>query len=166
MTKRGRTSDAGGGTAAFQITRRPAPVVFSARFRDAVRRVTERGRSQRNARGRGRVDIDSPWGDARRNGQVISRRQAQGRPRQRGASCFRQYGAGKDLAEGRHLFEADARAGLLSFPDRLPAGIFQSANQRGGSEVRTGRFSAATPCAIGSNPRARETRRSTAASTR
>jgi hypothetical protein len=29
--------------------------VFSPRFRDAVRRVTERGRSQRNARGRGEV---------------------------------------------------------------------------------------------------------------
>jgi hypothetical protein len=52
MTKPGRTSGAGRRTMIHYKTRRPAPVVFSPRFRDAVRRVTKRGRSQRNARGR------------------------------------------------------------------------------------------------------------------
>ena len=53
LTKPGRTSGEGRRTILCQMTRRPAPVVFSPRFRDAVRRVTERGRSQRNVRGGG-----------------------------------------------------------------------------------------------------------------
>jgi len=114
------------------------PMCFPPEFRDAVRRVTERGRSQQNARGRGRVDIDTPWVVLGENRQVISRRQAQGRPwRPRGALRLRQHGAGKDLAEDAiysKLKVTAARPGYCHVPIAYRQEFF---NQLTSEEVRT-----------------------------
>jgi hypothetical protein len=102
-------------------SRRLATVVFSPRFRDAVRRVTKRGRSQRNARARSRGVEDAVGGCFRRIGSRQSRPDKAGVRLRPGLSCGK-LGAGLgDLLSAHEVTRKSRVPSLQKAPN--PIGV-------------------------------------------